>query len=323
MTIYSPVIDRAPARSGAALILALILLAALLLLGLPFLYSQSSSLSGTRSFSAQRLAVIGQANARNVATAVAAYIQMSSAVAQPASATTGWSQWSSLSSGVGTASGLGLNGSQVTTLGTPDVNDGSLSITLPAFRAEAGTASGSTYLGAVITDEAGKLDPNHMTVATWSKLLTAVGIRDWNDASVYPALTASSPIGTYAPSSDAFGQLAKALSSLRPHLPLGRITTIEQLLLANPQTPANEPPGPWTLLRTPLSRAELERLRPYLTLHNPAPGRQGLIDLGTVVQQDVNPLSGLISTWLDSALDPFQLQLTVGSVLVGEQTLRT
>jgi hypothetical protein len=58
-------------RSGAALILALILLAALLLLGLPFLYSQSSSLSGTRSFSAQRLAVIGQANARNVATAVA------------------------------------------------------------------------------------------------------------------------------------------------------------------------------------------------------------------------------------------------------------
>ena len=40
-----------PTRGGAALIIAIILLAALVMLGLPFLYSQSSSLAGTRSFS--------------------------------------------------------------------------------------------------------------------------------------------------------------------------------------------------------------------------------------------------------------------------------
>jgi hypothetical protein len=148
-------------HSGAALILALILLTALLLLGLPFLFSQSSSLSGTRSFASQRLAVIGQANARNVASAVAAYTLISSATAQPENATTGWSQWSSLSAGTGAESGLGLPGSTVSTMGSPDSSDGSLAITLPALRPDAGSsASGSTYLGAVITDTAGKLDTN-------------------------------------------------------------------------------------------------------------------------------------------------------------------
>jgi len=55
-------------RSSAALIL--ILLGALLLLGVPFLCSSSSSVQGTHSFSAQRLAVIGHVNARHVATAL-------------------------------------------------------------------------------------------------------------------------------------------------------------------------------------------------------------------------------------------------------------
>ena len=53
-------------RSGAALIIAIVVLAALLMLGLPFLFSQSGSLSGTRSYAHSELANIGQDSAQSM-----------------------------------------------------------------------------------------------------------------------------------------------------------------------------------------------------------------------------------------------------------------
>jgi hypothetical protein len=59
-------------RSGAALVIAIVVLAALLLLGLPFLFSQSGSLSGTRSYTHGRLASMGQDSAQSMGVAAGA-----------------------------------------------------------------------------------------------------------------------------------------------------------------------------------------------------------------------------------------------------------
>ena len=53
-------------RSGAALIIAIVVLAALLMLGLPFLFTQSASLSGTRSYAHSELANVGQDSAQSM-----------------------------------------------------------------------------------------------------------------------------------------------------------------------------------------------------------------------------------------------------------------
>jgi len=329
------------ARAGAALILALVLLAALLLLGLPFLFSQSASVAGTRSYAGGKLAQVGRDNVENVAIALAAYALTPSLQAYAPGATPGPQQWSNLPgsfNAANTATPAVLRAAVVPlpsnnmfnasdTAGAIGVLPAPLGITpLPSAGLQA------TYLGAVIHDEAGKLDPNHMGPVVWSYLLSAVGINDWDDNTVYQAPTGPPPYppGTYFPDIDSIGQLAQALANLRVTLPGRRITTLEQLLQANPQTVG----GNWVKLRTPLTRNELERLRPYLTLHNPLPGRQGLVDLGTVVQTD-----GIHDTqWIDCQPDPRQPNhpnlwtglgdsggplLGNGSVVVGENTVAT
>ena len=60
-------------RSGAALIIVLLILAALMVLGLPFLFSQSSGLAGTRSFQASQAAHIYRQSAENLGVALAAF----------------------------------------------------------------------------------------------------------------------------------------------------------------------------------------------------------------------------------------------------------
>lgn len=104
---------------------------------------------------------------------------------------------------------------------------------------------------------------------------------------------------------DHFGQLAEALARLPAQMPDGRITDLEQLLLAdtdfcsdknNSVTNSKDdhwPKSQWLPfgLRRPLTRSELERLRPYLSLHNAAPGREGLIDLGTILYNEPDGIS--------------------------------
>jgi hypothetical protein len=319
-------------RRGAALVLALILLAALLLLGLPFLFSQSASLSGTRSFSYSRLAQIGRDSAENLATAVAAYAMEPALRAarpgkNPAVVDPSW-QWSSLS---GTYGG-GERGPRLDLLtgaysATPPLpaavvavpgpggNDGSVALDA-AMLVDANQVSlgfnvppapgdrQRTFIGAAISDESGKLDPNDMGPELWDALLKAVGIPDWDDNDVDdPALVACDD--------DSIGQLANKLAGLRMSLPTHRITDLEQLLIPDPQEG-----GTRLELRHRLTRAELERLRPHLTLHNPRQGRDGLIDLGSVAKLD--PYGGRTTYWMDCRIDDRHPLMTLGTLLMGE-----
>ncbi|MFW5753094.1 MAG: hypothetical protein ACOCYV_03500, partial [Planctomycetota bacterium] len=99
---------------------------------------------------------------------------------------------------------------------------------------------------------------------------------------------------------DDYGELAEALAFLRYRLPGNRIRDLEQLLEADPGhnqdtvfnytyaqaggTDDGSGLGSKSYgFRHPLTRAELERLRPYLTVHPQAQARGGIIDIGTVI----------------------------------------
>lgn len=250
-------------RSGAALIIALVVLAALLLLGLPFLFTQSSSLAGTRSFAHSQQALIGRASAENVGVAAAAaamdYHWRSRALPPPPAL----DEWTSLYWGLSNGGTL----AEVRRLGETrvglDLRQGT------SFRPDPASTE-PTLGGATISDEHGKLDPNHLDSSAWTRLLDQVGIKDWDDG------TAPTPDPTR-------NQLARALADLRFRrdlIPDGRIVRLDQLLLAVPPTATRRRHG--------LTRAELAQVAPYLSLHGMAQARGGLIDLGTVIN-DVTP----------------------------------
>ena len=105
----------------------------------------------------------------------------------------------------------------------------------------------------------------------WNRLLEKIGVGDWDD-------------GTgNTKDADNYGQLAYALAAVRFDeniCPTGRITRIEQLLEAKPL-----PEG----VRHPLTRAELAQIKPYLTLVPLGQGREGLVDLGTIIRLPSGP----------------------------------
>lgn len=252
-----------PTRSGAALIIALVVLAALLLLGLPFLFTQSSSLAGTRSFAHSQQALIGRASAENVGVAAAAaamdYHWRSRALPPPPAL----DEWTSLYWGLSNGGTL----AEVRRLGETrvglDLRQGT------SFRPDP-LSTEPTLGGATISDEHGKLDPNHLDSSAWTRLLDQVGIKDWDDG------TPPTPDVTR-------NQLARALADLRFRrdlIPDGRIMRLDQLLLAVPPTATRRRHG--------LTRAELAQVAPYLSLHGMAQARGGLIDLGTVIN-DITP----------------------------------
>ncbi|MBA3686789.1 MAG: hypothetical protein H0W72_16315, partial [Planctomycetes bacterium] len=160
---------RTDARGGAALIIALVLLVALALLGLPFLFSQSASLSGSRSLARSQAVAIGRDAAETLgieaqASAIGAHFLVGGTQARhnlpedlatyftsaiiPTSGGNGW--WLPLST-------LGYNP-------TP--------------------AENATLIGTVISDEYAKLDPNHLDARGWTRLFNAIGINDWDDDDV-------------------------------------------------------------------------------------------------------------------------------------------
>lgn len=319
-------------RQGTALVLALVLLTALLLLGLPFLFTQSASLGGTRSFAHDRLAQLERDSSANLAAAIAAYTMQSALVAPPASAGPG--AWSSLASyylapGATPPPTLSTTGA-ITAAPSPDAlaadADGSILVQpqriLPPPVLPPGSTAAAILLGAHVSDESGKLDPNNMSPLLWNNLLAAAHITDWDDNQVYNA--ANPPPPWMSLDADAYGQLAQALSYLRLYLPGHRITDLEQLLLANPQLPPQNiltPPAntivPASALRWPLTKAELERLRPVLTLHATRPGRNGLVDLGSVIYVD----NFQDQTVIDLNWDPRQPLIANGSVVLSEGAL--
>ena len=279
---------RPTARRGAALIIALVILAAMLMLGLPFLFTQSFSLAGTRSFAHNQQARLSADTAENagidiVGTAMSFHFANTGPTplpAMPAPAEEYTSLYWSLRGGeydklphfdpatqTGTAAlppspnHVHLDLRQI----GPVIASGALDpVHNPSFPdlIQPGLAPGTTphpqgavsTLGLAVEDEGGKLDPNYLDAVSWMNLLAAERIAD---AAAIP--------GQQGP-----GGLALALAQL--HNPpnsaypgLGHITYLEQLLAAVPA--ANT--------RLGLTRTELELLRPLLSFSNRAPGRAG------------------------------------------------
>jgi hypothetical protein len=271
------------ARSATALIVALVILAALLLLGLPFLFTQSASLAGTRSFAHAQQAHIGRDAAENFAIGAASQamaLHLGSGVSD---------EWSSLY--------WDLDGSTNSAAHLLGPNRIGLDLTVPWNPAVAGSEvmNGGTFrnvvLGVALEDEAGKLDPNHLDAVSWGILLPKVGIGDRWPAGGTPAE----------------GALARGLAYCRYDPDVGgRITRLEQLLYL--PDPVNVPNA------RQLTRAELDQLRPYLSLANRGQGRSGLIDLGTILAH------GGSAAVIDSVAPGRQLSFAPAPDLAGNGT---
>ncbi len=317
------------ARQGTALILALILLTALLLLGLPFLFTQSASVAGSHAYAQSRERVSARESAEHLAAALAGEAMRQSFAAQPSGGGTDWTSLGQLTSVQIPGTGGSLIPVAQPLVAVPEQGDGTMALSAGYLQsiglaAAAGTRAGGARatVGAIISDESGRLDPNTLSAPAWSRLLTALGIADWTDAAVYPA-PGPMPVGGYlpgveVPSSDGLGQLAKSLATVRMLLPSGRITDLAQPLEATPQLPpptsgASGGPctGPFPKVRWPLTRAELARLTPFLSLQPGLPGRAGLDDLGTVLAVEAGG-----TVWLDAVRDPQEPLVGIGSSVV-------
>jgi hypothetical protein len=292
-------------RRGAALIIAIVVLAAMLMLGLPFLFTQSASLSGTRAFAHSQSAYIGRDAAENLGVAAGALAVKTNF--KGTTGTAGTEQWTSLQKTLekalppGAAVELGDNRTGLDLARLPQQYNA--------------TTKNASLIGTVIEDEAGKVDPNSLTVAGWDALFKKIGIDDWDDNQVVCSRCYFDN-GTMqykqANDDDNYGELARAMAELRLKLPGRRITRLDQLLQADTghwngvqggySYPNSSPPPQRFGLRRPLTRSELELLRPFVTFHNPSQGRgyvdptkpppifgfgpEAIIDLGTVVLAD-------------------------------------
>lgn len=273
---------RAAHRSGAALVIAIVVLAALLLLGLPFLFTQSGSLSGIRSYNHGRLASMGQDSAQSMgvdagARAVSYHLQRDGVTTPTGLVLDDWTDLFHDLNGSDPQSGLrrvGVNRIEFDTRNHTFALPGDRFLDgLPAAERELLLRRYPTTVGLAIEDESGKLDPNHLNIRAWTRLFAAVGITDWTD-------------GRAPQNDEGRKQLARALSVVRYQLPGGRITHLDQLLQAEPPATYGTANTPMPRPRRGLTRAELDRLRPYLTVYVPAQARGGLIDLGTVLGVD-------------------------------------
>ena len=289
---------RSHLRSGAALIIVLLILLALMVLGLPFLFSQSSGLAGARSFQAAQAAHIYRQSAENLGLAIAAYTNEGA-----------WKQTTGtdLTAQIHTALYLYLNDP----LHQPQPLQGSLinenpnrlsidAAKLPDALKQPGAwnqPGEDVRIGVTISDESGMLDANTLSPQDWQNLfkLPEINIPDWDDQQVQVTMIFPDSLD-----GDTTGELADGLVHRR--LSKGRYTRLEELMDVDPQSYWRN--HTYSEFRKRLSRAEIERLRPYLSFHNPPPGRNGRIDLGSVVFVDDtsnSPVANVIppNVWRD------------------------
>jgi hypothetical protein len=278
-------------RSGAALIMAIVILAAMLMIGLPFLFSQSASLSGTRSFAHSQQAQAGRSTAEDLGIGKTTELTRNTL---PQGSTAESTDLNNV--------GQGLTASDDPRRRTLDLSPGGHGFNPAEPR-------NTALLGVSIEDESGKLNPNYMDTEAWKKLFEKVGIVDWDDGDDGPGGRLDDDLDQ--------GQLAGALAAARFDRAIcreGRITHLEQLLEVRPQ-----PDG----IRLPLSRSELAQLKPFLTLVSLGQGREGLIDLGTMITNPGNNQnnSGRLDTLLPVQLSGFPVArdlIGAGSVVVME-----
>ncbi len=298
-----------PARTAIALPMALLILVGLMLLGLPFLFSQSASRAGAATVAARQAAHIYARSALNLGIGLGIYSQEAyrSTTATPPTA---WTDHpTSLTGGVLRADGTPLD--TVATTFVPEGEGNRLRVIAPGLQGTT-TPTAMTWnqdgqrlqVGLTIEDESGKLDGNSLGPLGWKRVLDVAGIEDRDIGTGtgdidqnFPAYGLF-PVGLPPRFTDLSpaGQLADAIVIHR--IMRGPFRSLEDLLLVDPQAPAdtrfNDPRQSASssappLYRPGLSRAELQRLRPLITFHTPGAGRQGMIDLGNQAADDGRP----------------------------------
>lgn len=218
-------------RRGVALIIAISLLAALLFLALPFLFSQTASVAGSRAAAWDGTARRGADRAQNLANAMAVYA-------------TGLHRSPALASQLGMAQ---LAYAQL----AQQIGDELGAIRYPAFADNSwrtllvtgetwgppdlpGPDADAVVHGAIIEDESRRIDPNGLDMHGWAVVLKRAGIADpWTVYWRWDLARAGSGYWTMA----SYGRLARALTYWRPNNGSRRYNRLEDLLGADPEQP--------------------------------------------------------------------------------------
>ncbi|MFW5830022.1 MAG: hypothetical protein ACOCXA_07145, partial [Planctomycetota bacterium] len=306
-------------RQGAALVMAIILLGVLVLLGTPFLLSQSGGLETARAYSRQVHLQQLQASGEAIALDLTSRLQDQQLVDDNGDP------------------GADLHGSprddliEILDLGITTNPD---RVGLPAYRDDDALqldvaqliddAFGDLApdpdlrrLRIAIRDHDTRLDPRALDVQAWDKLLQAAGIVDWDDNTFpddeqYGTTSNGDPIED---DGDDLGELAEALAA-DAAIKLDESENLDGLLQTAPR---DEHGNLIQGFREPLSRAELDRLRPYLSPYDRGWGLFGSMDLGTIAYADdlrvldafdsnVYTDMGLPSALINEDLDDFPAQ---------------
>lgn len=276
-------------QGGTALITALVILVGLVLLGLPFLFSQSASRAGAASFAAGQAARAYLVSAQNLGLALAIYTQEEHW--QP----NGTKSWTALGETL-------KDFASATLTPTPELLEkktptGTNQATIDLRNLPGGTwnqIGSNTRIGLELSDESGRLDMNSLGFTGWQALLQRVGLgvekpfggpvasewADWDDNEVYDNIA-----NTYSYSDgNPYSQLVDAIMDWRVD---HRFSKVDDLLLIDPRhRPNPSTPGGIQNWRPGMTRAEVEKLRPFLTVHAQGQGRLGLLDVGNVVTTD-------------------------------------
>lgn len=221
-------------RSGVALIIAISVLAALLFLALPFLFSQSASVAGARSAAQDGVARRGVDRASGLATAMGIYA-------------TGLHRSRALTTQLGTAQFAYVQlPQQISDTGSagairyPGYIDTSWRLILEPgadWTMATGTLSGvdrtDALHGAILEDESRRIDPNDLDEYGWAVVLRRAEIQDpWT---VRMNWTSSAPFFEWERMS--YGRLARTLALWRPGNSPRRFNRLEDLLGADPHQP--------------------------------------------------------------------------------------
>ena len=176
-------------RSGIALILALVILAALMLMGLPFLFSQSSSLSGTRYLAAGQAVRLYADSARNLGIAVAVYAHerhladsYTLGSSTPAIPTEGWTAWVPTLADYPNGPSIGIDKRLITAISDYGIIDRNIVALAPQVLPQGwnppptDTKQSRSVIGVTLSDEQGKLDINSLGPQGWKALFAKVQV---------------------------------------------------------------------------------------------------------------------------------------------------
>lgn len=224
-------------RTGAALIIAISVLAALLFLALPFLFSQSASVAGARAASWDGVARRSTDRAGGLAAALAVYATTLHRSAQMGAARLAYVQVPlQLDSPDMVNYRCFSDGAHRAVLNS-DVQWQTNGSVIPAL-----DGTNSTH-GMIIEDESRRIDPNCLGEYAWAQVLARAGIIDpptlywsWNPM---PGGTGVYAHGRWVQAS--YGRLARRLALWRP-ANATRYNRIEDLLGANPDAPTDPSP---------------------------------------------------------------------------------